>query len=118
MDTPGNDIEQMVGMVAAGCKIVAFTTGRGTPTGSPIAPCIKIATNSSLYRRLAGDLDLNAGTALDEGEPLAERRRAHLRRDPRDRGGPADGGRAQRQPRVLDQPRAAAQAVSSSGRPA
>jgi altronate dehydratase large subunit len=72
MDTPGNDIEQMVGMVAAGCQIVAFTTGRGTPTGSPIAPCIKIATNSSLYFRLTDDLDLNAGTALDEGEPLAE----------------------------------------------
>ena len=72
MDTPGNDIEQMVGMVAAGCQIVAFTTGRGTPTGSPIAPCIKIATSSSLYRRLTDDLDLNAGTALDEGEPLAE----------------------------------------------
>ena len=35
MDTPGNDIEQMVGMVAAGCNVVAFTTGRGTPTGSP-----------------------------------------------------------------------------------
>jgi altronate dehydratase large subunit len=71
MDTPGNDIEQMVGMVAAGCNIVAFTTGRGTPTGSPIAPCIKIATNSALYRRLAGDLDVNAGSILDEGESLA-----------------------------------------------
>jgi altronate dehydratase large subunit len=72
MDTPGNDIEQMVGMVAAGCNVVTFTTGRGTPTGSPIAPCIKIATNSSLYRRLDGDLDVNAGSVLDEGESLAE----------------------------------------------
>jgi altronate dehydratase large subunit len=72
MDTPGNDIEQMVGMVAAGCNIVAFTTGRGTPTGSPLAPCIKIATNSPLYRRLAGDLDVNAGSVLDEGESLAD----------------------------------------------
>ena len=72
MDTPGNDIEQMVGMVAAGCNVVAFTTGRGTPTGSPIAPCIKIATNSALYARLTDDLDVNAGSALDEGEPLSE----------------------------------------------
>ena len=37
MDTPGQDIEQMVAMVAGGCQLVAFTTGRGTPTGSPIA---------------------------------------------------------------------------------
>jgi altronate dehydratase large subunit len=69
MDTPGNDIEQMVGMVAAGAQVVAFTTGRGTPTGSPIAPCLKIATNTAVYERLRGDLDLDAGTVL-AGEPL------------------------------------------------
>jgi len=40
MDTPGQDIEQMTGMVAGGAQIVVFTTGRGTPTGSPIAPVI------------------------------------------------------------------------------
>ncbi len=70
MDTPGHDIEQMVGMVAGGAQIVVFTTGRGTPTGSPIAPCIKVATNSAIFARMAGDIDLNAGAILDGGETL------------------------------------------------
>lgn len=70
MDTPGNDIEQMVGMVAAGAQVVAFTTGRGTPTGSPIAPCVKIATNSGVFHRMRDDLDADAGTILDGTETL------------------------------------------------
>lgn len=70
MDTPGHDIEQMVGMVAGGAQIVVFTTGRGTPTGSPIAPCIKVATHSAIFVRMAGDIDLNAGAILDGGETL------------------------------------------------
>jgi altronate dehydratase large subunit len=65
MDTPGQDIEQMVAMVAAGAQVVAFTTGRGTPTGSPIAPCIKISSNSDVARRLPDLIDIDAGTILD-----------------------------------------------------
>jgi len=72
MDTPGHDIEQMVGMVAGGAQVVAFTTGRGTPTGSPIAPCVKISTSTELYERLAGDIDLDAGGVLTGAESLDE----------------------------------------------
>ncbi len=72
MDTPGHDIEQMVGLVAGGCQIVAFTTGRGTPTGSAIAPCLKIATNTATFTRMEGDIDLNAGRALDGSVSLPQ----------------------------------------------
>jgi altronate dehydratase large subunit len=71
MDTPGHDIEQMVGLVAGGCQIVAFTTGRGTPTGSAIAPCLKISTNTAIFERMDGDIDLDAGAILTGEETLA-----------------------------------------------
>ncbi len=71
MDTAGNDLESVTGMVAGGAQIVVFTTGRGSPTGCPIAPVIKVATNTPMYTRLKDDMDINAGAAL-EGESLAE----------------------------------------------
>jgi len=70
MDTPGNDIEQMVGMVAAGCQVAVFTTGRGTPTGSAIVPVIKIATNTHTAMRMQDNIDLNAGSIVDGTETL------------------------------------------------
>ncbi|MFI6367741.1 UxaA family hydrolase [Nocardia sp. NPDC050630] len=69
MDTPGQDIEQMVAMVAGGAQIVAFTTGLGTPTGSPIAPCLKISSNSDVAQRLPELIDIDAGTVL-AGTPI------------------------------------------------
>jgi altronate dehydratase large subunit len=71
MDTPGNDLESVTGMIAGGAQVVVFTTGRGSPTGSPIAPVIKVATNSEMYRRLQDDMDIDAGTVVEKGETLA-----------------------------------------------
>jgi len=65
MDTPGHDIEQLVAMVAGGCNIVAFTTGRGTPTGNAVVPVVKIATNTPIFDRMPGDIDINGGAILD-----------------------------------------------------
>ncbi|UOF92825.1 UxaA family hydrolase [Fodinisporobacter ferrooxydans] len=70
MDTPGHDIEQLTGMVAGGAQVVLFTSGRGTPTGSPIAPVIKIATNSGMFERMRDNMDLNAGTIIEGVETI------------------------------------------------
>ena len=67
MDTPGHDIESVTGMVAGGAQVVVFTTGRGTPTGFPIAPVIKVTGNSTTYQRMAGNIDINAGVVIDQG---------------------------------------------------
>ncbi len=65
MDTPGQDIEQLTGLAAGGCQLVCFTTGRGTPTGSPVMPVIKIATNSRVAQRMHDHIDVDAGRAAD-----------------------------------------------------
>jgi altronate dehydratase large subunit len=70
MDGPAHDVVSVTGMVAAGAQIVVFTTGIGTPVGSPIAPVIKVSSNSSLYQRWKGNIDVNAGAILDGEETL------------------------------------------------
>jgi len=59
--TPGNDVECVTAQVGAGANVVLFTTGLGTPTGNPIAPVLKISTNSSLAQRMPDIIDIDAG---------------------------------------------------------
>ncbi|WP_125154357.1 UxaA family hydrolase [Clostridium rectalis] len=65
MDTPGQDIESITGMTAGGAQIVLFTTGRGTPTGSPITPVIKITGNPDTFKMMKDNMDINAGTVIE-----------------------------------------------------
>jgi altronate hydrolase len=62
--TPGNDVEAVTAQVGAGANIVLFTTGLGTPTGNPIAPVVKIATNSELARRMHDIIDIDTGKMI------------------------------------------------------
>lgn len=72
MNTPGNDIEQLSGMVAGGCNICVFTTGRGTPTGSPITPTIKVSSNTHTFVHMADCIDLNAGDVIDGKKTITD----------------------------------------------
>ncbi|MBO5543185.1 MAG: UxaA family hydrolase [Oscillospiraceae bacterium] len=72
MDTPGEDIDSITGMVAGGAQIVVFTTGRGTPTGCPIAPVIKVTGNPETYERMIDNIDINAGRVILEEASLEE----------------------------------------------
>ena len=63
--TPGNDVECVTAQVGAGASIVLFTTGLGTPTGNPVAPVVKISTNSTLAQRMPDIIDINTGDIID-----------------------------------------------------
>jgi altronate hydrolase len=65
MDTPGYDPVSVTGLVAGGCQIIAFTTGRGSLYGCSIAPTIKISSNTSIFDKMKNDIDINAGKILE-----------------------------------------------------
>ncbi len=65
--TPGNDVEATTGKAASGATLILFTTGLGTPTGNPVCPTIKVATNTKLARRMADIIDIDTGPII-EGE--------------------------------------------------
>lgn len=69
--TPGGDVESTTAEVGSGANIVLFTTGLGTPTGNPIAPVIKLSSNTALYKKMPDIIDINTG-AIIEGEETIE----------------------------------------------
>ena len=64
MDTPGNDPSSVAAMVAGGCQIIVFSSGRGTPTGNPIAPVIKITGNRETYKKMSDNIDVDASPII------------------------------------------------------
>jgi altronate hydrolase len=77
--TPGNDVEATTGKAAAGATLILFTTGLGTPTGNPVSPVIKVATNSQLANRMSDIIDIDTGgiisgekTVQDMGAEILE----------------------------------------------
>jgi altronate hydrolase len=70
--TPGNDVECVTAQVGAGANVVLFTTGLGTPTGNPIAPVVKISTNSELAQRMSDIIDLDCGGIVRGDTTLEE----------------------------------------------
>ena len=72
MEDHGGDIASMAGFAAGGAQIVLFTTGRGSSTGFPAIPVIKVATNSRMYGNQPGDMDVNAGSMIDEGKTVSQ----------------------------------------------
>jgi len=69
--TPGNDVEATTGKASAGATLILFTTGLGTPTGNPVAPTIKLATNSNLANRMSDIIDIDTGGVIN-GEKTLE----------------------------------------------
>lgn len=72
MDSPGHDGEVSTGQVAAGAQIILFPTGRGTPTGFPGVPVIKITGNPKTFIKMRENMDINAGEVLLHQKTLQE----------------------------------------------
>jgi altronate hydrolase len=65
MNTPGYDPVSLTGLAAGGCNLIAFTTGRGSAIGFPTIPVVKVSTNTTTYRRMRDNMDINAGRIAD-----------------------------------------------------
>lgn len=72
MDTPGNDPSSVAGMVAGGAQVIVFSTGRGTPTGNPISPVIKITGNKITFVNMSDNIDVDASPVIYGPETLKE----------------------------------------------
>ncbi|MFB5663241.1 UxaA family hydrolase [Alteribacillus sp. HJP-4] len=72
LDSPGHDGEVATAQVAAGAQLIAFPTGRGTPTGFPGVPVLKITGNPKTYERMTENIDINAGRVMTGESTLEE----------------------------------------------
>jgi len=70
--TPGNDVEATTGKAASGATLILFTTGLGTPTGNPVCPVIKVATNTALATRMSDIIDIDTGAIIRGEKTIAE----------------------------------------------
>ena len=68
MDTPGNDPSSVAAMVAGGAQVIVFSSGRGTPTGNPLAPVIKITGNRITFAKMEDNIDVDATPIIYGGE--------------------------------------------------
>ena len=68
--TPGSDVESVTALVGAGATLIMFSTGLGTPTGNPIVPVIKVATNSSVATRLESMIDFDSGPVVEGAQTI------------------------------------------------
>ncbi|MEX0348973.1 MAG: UxaA family hydrolase [Paracoccaceae bacterium] len=73
MDSPGFDPCSVTGQIASGSNLIVFTTGRGSVSGFQPTPCIKLATNSEMYARMAEDMDLNCGDIVSDGVSIEDK---------------------------------------------
>ena len=70
--TPGNDVEATTGKAAAGATLILFTTGLGTPTGNPVCPVIKVATNTILAKKMHDIIDIDCGPIISGEKTIEE----------------------------------------------
>ena len=70
--TPGNDVEATTGQAASGATLILFTTGLGTPTGNPVCPVIKVATNSVLAQKMSDIIDIDCGPVISGEKTIEE----------------------------------------------
>jgi altronate dehydratase large subunit len=73
LDSPGHDGEVVTGEVAAGAQIIVFTSGRGTPTGFPFVPVVKVTGNAKTYEKMKENIDINAGDIITDGVTLEQK---------------------------------------------
>ena len=72
MDSPGFDPCSATGQIASGANLICFTTGRGSMFGAKPVPSIKLASNTPMFERLKGDMDINCGVVIDGHASVAQ----------------------------------------------